>query len=192
MRENLSWVSGIILMAGFLVYIRTIVTGKTIPSPVTWLLWALLDSIALAGMWWKDALNGQIVSAVIGVTVIAVLSLKYGRKQWTTVDSVCLSGACLGLGLWYYFQDPVLGVVTSVIVIFLASIPTYYATWFEPEKEDKLAWTLYFIACMVMLPAIPAWTLIDAAQPICFALIETVMVLILWVPRKVSLAEDFS
>ena len=72
-----SIVAGILFFVAFAPYIRAIVrkskAGKSILD-----IWASLDTITLAGMFAKHAVNGQIVRAILGAWIIVFLALKYG------------------------------------------------------------------------------------------------------------------
>lgn len=183
MQKAISYLSGIIFLAAFFPYIRAILRKQTVPSKASWIIWASLDSITLAAMWTAGTMNGQIVGAMAGAWIVAILSLFYGKAGWTHLDIFCLGGGALGVGLWWLFNNPVIGIVVSVTVVFLAAFPTFRTGWQEPEKEDRTAWTLYWISCMLALIAIPTWTLGNAAQPISFSVIETTMLILLWRPR---------
>ncbi len=176
--------AGFVFCAGFIPYIRSIMIFKqTQPSKASWIIWASLDSITLAGMATAGTLNGQIVGAVVGAWIVAGLSLFYGKKGWSALDVFCLCGALAGIGLWWWFNSPVTGIVVSNTVVLIAALPTIRTAWKEPEKEDRTAWTIYFVSCVLALLAIPAFTLGDVAQPLTFFLIESVMLVLVWRPR---------
>jgi len=187
MKETLSILAGLLFVAAFVPYIRAILRKETKPAKASWLIWASLDTITLAGMFFKDTVNGQILGAVLGAWVVAVLALKYGTPGWTKLDKACLVGAVLGIVLWQVFNDPVFGIVTSLSVVFLGSIPTFTSAWKDPSRENKLAWTIFWVSCVCAVIAIPHRTLADAAQPITFFAIETIMMYILFVrPRSLA------
>lgn len=186
-RDILSALSGLVFIAAFIPYIRAILRGETKPAKASWIIWGSLDTITIAGMYFEGTLNGQIIGAVIGAWSVIVLSLKYGTAGWTKLDKFCLAGAVLGIVLWKAFDNPVFGIVTSQVVIFLGSIPTFVSAWEDPSRENATAWAMYWISCLLALVAIPQWTFADAAQPICFTAIETTMMFILFVrPRFVK------
>lgn len=183
-RSVLSIVAGLLFIAAFVPYIRAIVRGDTKPAKASWVIWASLDSITIAGMYSKDAVNGQILGAVLGAWTVAVLAFRYGTPGWTLLDKFCLGGAVLGIVLWQVFSNPVLGIVTSLLVVFLGSIPTFTSAWKDPSKEDRTAWTIFWSSCVVAVVAIPSWTLQDASQPITFFVIESIMMYILYVRKE--------
>lgn len=185
MREVLSVVSGILFFGACLPYIVAIIRKKTEPKKATWLIWAIMDTVIFAGMYAKGVTNGQIIAAVLSGWIIAALALKYGIPGWSKTEKRCLGGTVLGIVLWAMFKNPLLGIVIICIVGLLGSVPTFQSALENPEKEDRLAWTIWWISCVVAVLAIPHWTLADAAQPLAFATIESIMMYLLWIrPRR--------
>lgn len=186
-KDILSILGGIFAIAGFVPYIRAIMLKQTKPAKASWVIWATLDTITFFGMYAKHSLNGQMIGIMAGVWIVVVAALKYGESGWTILDKSCLFGALVGIILWVAFDSPVLGIMISLGIIFLGSIPTFVSAWKDPSRENKLGWVIYWFSCVFTLAALPAWTLADAAQPIIFFLIETVMIYILFVrPRRLS------
>jgi hypothetical protein len=185
-KEIFSILAGLLFVAAFVPYIRAILRKETKPARASWLIWATLDTITLAGMFFKDAINGQILGAILGAWVVAILALKYGVPGWTTLDKFCLAGAVLGIVLWQVFSDPIFGIMTSLGVVFIGSVPTFTSAWKDPSRENKLAWMIFWISCVCAVIAIPRWTLEDAAQPITFFVVESIMMYILFVRPRAS------
>lgn len=186
-KDVFSICGGIFAVAGFIPYIRAIILKETKPAKATWVIWVTLDTITFFGMYAKHALNGQMIGIEIGVWVVVVLAIKYGERGWTILDKSCLVGALVGIILWLAFDSPVLGIMMSLSIIFLGSIPTFASAWKDPSRENKLGWVIYWFSCVFTLAALPGWTLEDAAQPIIFFLIDTVMIYILFVrPQRLS------
>lgn len=183
MKAIFSVVAGVLFFVGFVPYILYIrrKDTKAKPSKATWIIWASLDTITLAGMYAKDAVNGQSLGAVIGGWVVVAFALKYGTPGWTRLEKFCLGGAVLGIVLWQVSSNPLLGIITSLSVVFLGSIPTFVSAWKDPSSENKSAWTIFWISCVCAIMAIPQWTLADAGQPITFAVIESIMMYILYI-----------
>lgn len=180
-KDILSVVAGVLFVAGFVPYIRAILAGTTKPAKASWIIWASLDTITFAGMCAKHSVNGQIVGAIIGAWIVVILALKYGTPGWTRLDKFCIAGAVSGIALWSIFSNPTLGIVTSLSVVFIGSIPTFVSAFNDPRREDKVGWTIFWVSCVCAVIAIPEFTLEDAAQPITFCLIETIMMYILYI-----------
>lgn len=181
MKGVFSFVSGLIFILGFVPYIKAIVQRKIRPAKASWLIWAFLDTIILAGMAVEGSVNGLIVGATSGGWIVCIFALKYGQAGWTKLDQLCLFGAALGIFLWLAFNDPVIGIVAVLSVSLLGSVPTFLSAWHDPSREDKTGWTLFWLSCILAIAAISEWTLAEAAQPMTFFLIETVMMYILFI-----------
>ena len=192
MQQTLSLIAGILFLLGFIPYIRAIwrdrklppeYPGKTQPSKASWLIWASLDTITIYGMYLEKSVNGQIVGAVFGAWLVVLLVMKYGRRGWSKLDAFCLLGAVAGISLM--FLNPAWALLVSLITVFVGAFPTFRSTWKDPSGEDKLAWTIYWLSCLCAIFAVPKWTIEDAAQPITFLTIESIMMGLLFLrPSK--------
>jgi len=148
LRYVLTVCSGVLFFVAFLPYIYTTLRGTTVPQKVTWVIWASLDSITLAEMWFEHTLNGQIVGAVLGAWTVVALALLYGKPGWTLQDKLCLLGAVAAVLLWKLSDNATVGIVISNTVVFLGSIMTFKSAWSEPEKEDRIAWAIWWTSCV--------------------------------------------
>ncbi|MEK7184012.1 MAG: hypothetical protein AAB701_00625 [Patescibacteria group bacterium] len=187
MKEALSVFAGLLYLAAFAPYISAIVRKETKPAKASWLIWAVLDTIILAGMVAGGAVNGQIAGAAFGSWIVVLLATKHGVSGWTTLDKLCFGGALLAIVLWQVFQDPVLGIVTSLIAYSLGFAPTIASALKDSSRENKLAWLLFWVSSVCSLVAVPVWTVADAAQPVTFLFMNSVMMYILLV-RSPALA----
>lgn len=183
-RSLFSILSGIIFLAGFFPYIRAVLRGRAKPSKSSWIIWASLDTVALAGMCVSHTLNGQILAATCGSWMVVILALKHGIPGWSKLDKTCLVGALLGILLWIIFANPVLAILASMSVVFLGSMPTFRSVWEDPDRENLAAWVCYWISCIFSFLAIPRWTLAAAAQPMVFFAMDTIVLALLLRPKK--------
>lgn len=180
MKDIISALAGLLFVAGFVPYVRAILRGEAKPSKASWIIWAALDIMALVGMMSEGTVNGHIVGAVCGASTVALLALRYGKPGWETVDIVCLIGGIVGIALWVAFDNPTIGLVASMSGMLIGSIPSYTGAWNDPGRENKIAWTLFWVSCVLAIIAIPRWTFADAAQPLTFFAIESVMIYIIY------------
>ncbi|MBI2046152.1 MAG: hypothetical protein HYT28_01905 [Parcubacteria group bacterium] len=142
-QEIFSALAGIFCAIGYVFYITDIMRGNTIPAKATWLIWACLDSIALVGMYIKDAVNGLILVASVCAWLVSALSLKCGKSGWTNIDLCSIGGAVIGVVLWSTFNNPTIGIATSLAAIFIGSIPTFASALEDPSRENKTAWIIF-------------------------------------------------
>lgn len=170
--------SGILFFVAFLPYIWAIVHGQTVPSPVSWAIWASVDTLALVAMKKEKALNGQIIGAVAGAWVITILALVFDKPTMGSVEWVSITGAVAGIVLWQKTGNALLAIICSQIAVFAGAIPTFMNGYQFPAQENPLAWTIWFVSCVCVLISIKKWDLTNALQPLTFTAIETVMVIL--------------
>ncbi|MBI2055245.1 MAG: hypothetical protein HYT39_04120 [Candidatus Sungbacteria bacterium] len=185
MRWYLSQLSGIIFLAGFVPYIMAIVRRQAQPMKASWLIWMSLDGLTLAGMYAKHSVNGQIVGATMGAVVVFFLSLKYGKPGWTRVDQWSLVGAVIGIGLWWGFDSPVLGILMAQVTGLVGAIPTFVNVWRRPQDEPRFGWCFFWASCLPALLAIPAISWEHTIQPLGFLTGNSIMMYLLFIHRPV-------
>jgi hypothetical protein len=180
-RQILSALAGLFVMAGYVPYVVSIVRKKTVPAKASWLIWATMDSILLYGMFQRDVVNGQILGTVLVIWIIVVLSFVFGKSGWTRLDKVCLSTAIVALVL--VFLNPTWSIVLMALMSFVGAFPTFLSTWEDPSREDKLTWTLFWVSCILAVLAIPRWNFSSGAQPVSLLITQKTNVYIILVIR---------
>lgn len=195
-KSTLEMISGGLFITGFIPYILAIFgrnlwfrrIKQTRPQKSTWIVWTGLDLITLAGMALKGTATGQIIGAVIGGSIVTCLAFAYGIPGWRTLDKAVIIGGIIGVAAGYAYGDANITILVSAVIIVLGSIPTFISAWKQPENEDKTAWTIYTVSCVVALFAISAWTIEHSAQVLSFTLVETTMMFILFVVPRLRAA----
>lgn len=184
MQATLGFLAGVLFIIGFFPYINAIIRGKAKPAKVSWLIWLSTDLITFTAMAVSGTLNGQMVGVIIGAIVVTILALIKGEKGWSKVDRFCLVGAVVGIVLWIISGNPDVAIVLVSTVGFLGSIPTFISAWKNPDSENRLAWTIFWLSCVCAVLAIPKLTIADAVQPLVFFVIETIMMYILYIRKR--------
>lgn len=160
--------AGVVRLIGFVPYIISISKGYTKPNRATWLVWSILTIKLAAGYWFvgaRDTFWVPAISVILTLTVFT-LSLKYGTKGWTSFDRKCLVAAAFGLILWWIYDEPLFAVLTALATDIVGAMPTIKKVWFEPESEDRLSWTLFFLSSVANVFAIERWAFGIAVYPI--------------------------
>jgi hypothetical protein len=171
--------SGVLFFVAFMPYIWAITSHQTVPSPVSWAIWACVDTLALVAMKKEGGSSlGQITGATIGAWSIVTLALFYGKPSMGSVEWVSIAGAVTGIILWQKTGNARLAIICSQIAIFIGAIPTFVNAYHAPTNEDPTAWTIWFCSCVCALLAVKKWDLTNALQPVTFMVIETVMVIL--------------
>ena len=167
--------SGILFFIAFLPYIWAIISGNIQPSPVTWVIWSTVDTLALLAMRKEKAKTGQLTGAVIGAWVITTLAIIYGKLGIQLVDYIAIAGTLAGIGLWK-IKGGVYAIVCAQAVVFIGSFPTFFNAYANPAQEDAVAWSIWTVSCLCALCTIKKWNLVNTLQPLTFTTIEITMI----------------
>ncbi|MEK7121374.1 MAG: hypothetical protein AAB857_01560 [Patescibacteria group bacterium] len=170
--------SGVLFVVAFLPYIWAIVNHQTVPSLVSWAIWASVDTLAFLAMKKEKALNGQIIGAVAGAWTITILALVFGKLTMGSIEWVSIAGAVTGIILWQKTGNAVLTIIYSQVATFAGAVPTFVGGYTNPSQENPIAWSIWLVSCVCALFAIKKWDLANALQPLTFTAIETVMVIL--------------
>ena len=152
---NIGVIGGLVTLAAFFPYVISIVKYETRPKQSTWWIWTL-NSVLVMTSYKAEGAQESIwlaVAYVIGCGIIALFSLKYGVRKWSKVDRWSLGGTILAIALWVTI-GPIATLIMSLIVDLFGVIPTVYASFYHPEEEDKLSWSMWLAGGLLSLLSI--------------------------------------
>lgn len=165
--------AGLLGLAEFALYNISIVRGKTTPNRVTWWIWVFVQLGATYLFWDSSPENRFAIWVGLGYTLgtlgAAILSLKYGEKEWSWVDCVAIVGVLLAIGSKAVFGS-MSALLVLVVVDTLGALPTMVKSHKKPRSEDLVAWAIGFIANTVNLFALGDWETAAVIYPIYLAL----------------------
>ena len=146
-KEIFAIISVIIGLVSFVPYLRDIFLKKTTPHMYSWLVWSILQTIGVVAMIVGHAGFGAVGLAAGGAVSISVflLSFKYGTKNITKFDTVCLIGAFVTTVIYLLQKDPLVAVILITVIDFIGFWPTYRKGYEEPRSETG---TLYFLSAI--------------------------------------------
>ncbi|HEX4044379.1 MAG TPA: hypothetical protein VHZ76_01770 [Gammaproteobacteria bacterium] len=161
MYELLGIIAGILAIGGYIPYVISIFQRKTIPNRATWFIWTIVGGL-LAFSFFAEGDQRAIwlpMGYFVGPLIVAILSLRYGYSNWTKLDKICLVVAILSLLPWLLSNDATLTLLINVLIDMTGAIPTLVKSYREPETEDFLSWTIFFIANALEVFVITNWNL---------------------------------
>ncbi len=144
MLEVFGLLSGVITTIGYLPYIKDIFGGTTKPHRVTWLVYAILGSIAVGSQFAKGATNSLWLPGIETLTTIIVfiLSIKFGVGGFSKKDAIELAAAGLGLVAWYFTREAAVALYIVILVDAIGTLPTVEKAYKDPGSETISAWSL--------------------------------------------------
>lgn len=182
----------IVNFIGGLSYVRAIWKGEASPNRVTWGLWALVPLIAAAAQWENGVGISTLVVLSVGLSpacvVLASFIAHQGSWKLGPFDYVCGACALAALALWALTGDPVTAIVLSILGDAAAALPTVRKAWLAPATEDKRAYLLALIGMVLGIFSVQEATFSAYAFNAYLVAASGTLVLILYWPRKRSLA----
>ncbi|MEI7709118.1 MAG: hypothetical protein WCI76_00185 [bacterium] len=127
------------LFSSFL-YIKDIFRGNTKPHTYTWLIWAIVTTIAFFGQWVSGGGPGSWATGVAAIVTIftLILSLRggYGTKDITRFDKICLVFSLVAILPWLLVDSVLWSVILATLIDLIAFFPTMRKTWHAPHSES--------------------------------------------------------
>ena len=178
-------ISTLLMFWGGYDYLRDTLAGKTKPNRVSWSLWALAPLISLGAAFSADADLWASVRVLVGGIVPAVIFLasfinknsywRLGRFDW-----FCGGLSLVALFFWQFADSPLVAVLLATTANTFASVPTFIKAWNYPETESRLIFIMSFLSAVLIIPAIPVWTIANSAFQIGLMLTTGAMVLAIY------------
>ena len=161
MIENVDWklvvgiLGGILMVIGYIPYLKDILAGKTKPHLYTWIIWTITWGTALVALLYAGGKFGSIVMITGMILVLWVLGLcfKHGTKNITRSDTVTLIFALLAVVAWWQLRDPTISVIMVTAIDGLGYIPTLRKTYQEPNSETMSFWFIMAAVTFISIVA---------------------------------------
>lgn len=178
--------AGILALVGYALYIWAIVKpgGETKPSKTTWWIWVplvvtLFYSAEASGA--KETL-WVAKAEVVGIISIALLSLKFGKKEREKGEWFCIAGSAASL-LILWFGAPAFALFAALATDSFALRPTIQKTIRNPKEEDRLAWVFTQTANLFNLFAISSLSFGDIVYPIWLFILDGIVLWLIIFPK---------
>ncbi len=193
-KSVLGIVAGAIAFFAYIVYIISIFKGGSKPNRVTWWVWAFMGLVLALSYDSSGAENTVWVPYVefLGPFLIALLSMKYGEGSMEDrTDLFCFLGAVISIVLWIVFDNPVVALVTNLVIDSFAIVPTIKKSFLRPEGEDFWAWFGTGVADSLNMFAVERFSFAILVYPI-YMLVSDLIIIFILLLRKKNIIRDIS
>lgn len=182
----LAIVSGLLALGSFIPYVITTLQGTTRPNRVTWWIWTLQGWI-LTSTYYLSGGEHTIwlpLADTILVTVVALLSFRYGEAGHTRIDTISLMGAGISILLWVTLGSPLTALYFGILVSLMGAVPTIVKTYRAPETENSLSWGIFSVAATINLFALPVVLSAENVYPLYLLLINGTIFLLAFFGKR--------
>lgn len=167
MNEIIGYLSVIITLIAFGLYLRSIHRKETSPHVFTWFLWSILSSIALYIQMVGGAGPGLWVTAMTAFcsTVICVWAMYKTAIRFDLMDNLSLGAGLLMLVLWSILDNAYAILVAVILIEFAAFLPTVRKLRLFPSSEPRSVYLLVSLQFGLAIIAMEQYNILTTAYP---------------------------
>lgn len=132
---------------------------------LSWLLWALLDTIALFSLKAQEGRYRFLVAIIIGQFVVAVVLIFQKGFKWSWFESLVLVLIFGCLYVWYK-SDAWWATIASTASVIFAGLFQVRDSWKQPSRKTGIVYTGFFIVYVLVFMGTTEWSVKQRAYPV--------------------------
>lgn len=179
--------AGVAAVACNVPYLRDTWRGSTVPHRGSWLIWSVLEVVAV-GAQAADGARWSLVPLVVqaaGTCLVLALSVRLGRGGLSRVDMGLLLLAALGLAGWMAVDEPVIATACVVVADLLAALMMVPKAWRDPHSETLSTFVLASASGALTAMAVGSLTVPLLAYPVYFVAVNAGLAAVIIRARRV-------
>jgi hypothetical protein len=168
-------------------YLRDTWRGSTVPHRGSWLIWSVLEVVAV-GAQAADGARWSLVPLVVqaaGTCLVLALSVRLGRGGLSRVDVGLLGLAALGLAGWLAVDEPVIATACVVVADLVAALMMAPKAWRDPHSETLSTFVLASASGALTALAVGSLSLPLLAYPVYFVAVNAGLAAVIVLGRRV-------
>ncbi len=175
-------IAGVISFLAYLVYIISILKGKTRPNRATWWILTFVGTVTGLSYYFSGATETiwVAIADVFGILIIAILSIKYGEGGKNKLDITCFFVSIFSLVIWYLSGSPVVALIMNLLMDFVGNIPTIKKSYLDPKGESGLSWSLTSLGNIINFGAITSMSFGVLIYPIYMTVVSCLITILLY------------
>jgi len=140
--------SSILAVICFIPYLKDIFKKRTEPHMYSWLIWTILQTVGVLAQLKEGAGYGAWALAIGALFCFSIflLSFKYGTKNISRFDGLCLVASLVAIVIYITISNPVYAIILVAIVDFIGFLPTFRKGFEEPHTETVSTFIMSAIA----------------------------------------------
>lgn len=158
-------------------YVRDTLSRATVPHRGSWLIWGVLEIVAVEsqradGARWS--LVPLIVQAV-GSCVVFVLAVRFGTGGVVWVDLTLIAVAAAGVVGWLTVDEPIIATVCVITADFVAALMMLPKAWLDPHSETMSTFVLASLGGATMIASVGSVSVGLLVYPVYFTLVNAAL-----------------
>jgi hypothetical protein len=148
--------AGVVAAACTVPYVRDTLRGETVPHRGSWLIWGVLEVVALQAQR-ADGASWSLVPLMIqalGTCLVLTLSFWFGTGGLGPADLALLALAGLGIVGWLVIQKPVVATASAIAADLIAAVMMAPKAWRDPHSETLSTFVLASVSGVLMVGSV--------------------------------------
>ncbi|MGC3944885.1 MAG: hypothetical protein QM762_10280 [Chryseolinea sp.] len=186
LRANSDFLQLLAGIVGFCAYIPLtigIVNERTRQSFAAFLLWGLIDGVAMVSSILQHGNFWLATSNVAGTFFIAGLLLYKGQFEWSKTETLTSVLVVVCLIVWYLSGNTG-AIVASSLAVILAGIPQMLHTMRHPEHTPTAVYMIWLSANTISFFSARAWTIDEVFYASCSLLLCAIILAIAGLKKR--------
>jgi hypothetical protein len=155
-------------------YLRDTLRRTTVPHRGSWLIWSVLEVVALAaqradGARWSLL---PLLTQAVGTCLVFGLSVRLGSGQLTRVDLALIALAGVGVAGWLTVDEPAIATTCVIVADLVAMLMMMPKAWRDPHSETLSTFALAAGSGLLMTGAVGSRSVSLLAYPVYFAAVN--------------------
>jgi hypothetical protein len=179
--------AGVVAVACNVPYLRDTWRGSTVPHRGSWLIWSVLEVVAV-GAQAADGARWSLLPLVVqaaGTCLVLALAVRLGEGGMSRVDLGLLGLAALGLAGWMAVDEPVIATACVVVADLLAALMMVPKAWREPHSETLSTFVLASASGALTALAVGSLSVPLLAYPVYFVAVNAGLAAVILGGRRV-------
>jgi len=176
------YVAALISFAGVVPYLRSTLSGETLPHRVTWVLWMFIPLVTFAVQRHVGVGIQSIMTLAFAIGPLMVLTASFlaHRGSWaiTRFDWLCAAISVFGLVFYIATRRGNLAIGVLVSADLFAAIPTVRKSLIAPESENWTVFVAGLVSAVLTLLTVTDWNFATVAFSACVAATDLVQVIL--------------
>jgi hypothetical protein len=159
--QNIIYITILISLIGYSIYLKDIFYGQTRPNLVSWILWMLAPFI---GVFFQLKAGAglsviPVFMAGFGPFMVIVASLFRKNSLWkiTKLDIICGVLALMALILYIFTHNLGISIIFAILSDGLGGVPTIVKSWKFPKTETATLYLFGILNNMIGLLIVKNW-----------------------------------
>jgi hypothetical protein len=188
----LGLLAGALAAAGTAPYLRDTLRRTTVPHRGSWLIWSVLEVVAIEAQR-ADGARWSLVplaAQALGTCVILVVAVPFGSGGVSRLDLALIALAGVGVAGWLVVGLPVIATGCAIVADLVAAVMMAPKAWRRPRSETLSTFVLATVSGVLAAGAVGAWSAPLLVYPVYFALVNAALAGLLIYRRGVLEPDD--